>query len=337
MRAARRRAGAPGGLLPAALLAALLAACSDGPGPAPQGAGAVAAPWQRTEERAPCASFEPLRQPWFGDLHVHTRYSADAHIFGTRVGPREAYDFARGAEIALADDAEQQTRSARLERPLDFAAVTDHAEFFGEVDICSSPGSPLYEDEMCRRLRQPDDPGDRFDVTVAWLYPAGIPNPPASHAFCNLPGIDCDAAAASVWQEMQAAAEAAYDRSEACSFTTFVGYEHTASPFGRHLHRNVVFRNHRVPPFAASQLETAGEGSPQGVWSALERDCLERGDGCDAVIIPHNSNPPRLRVGHADGRGDRRGARHREPALRGAGREGPRQKHRAPICSASRS
>src|SRR5256885_15014726 len=80
---------------------------------------AVAAtpPWQRTESRQPCASFDPLRAPYFGDLHIHTRFSADAYIFGTRVGPPDAYAFARGASIPFADDDEQQTRSARLDRP----------------------------------------------------------------------------------------------------------------------------------------------------------------------------------------------------------------------------
>jgi len=247
-------------------------------------------PWQRTEERAPCAAFDPLRQPLFGDLHVHTRFSADASIFGTKVGPRDAYAFAQGGSIALSDDDEQPTRSARLDRPLDFAAVTDHAEFFGEVNLCLTPGSPLYDVEMCRNLRKVDAPGERFNVTVQWLFPAGIDNPPKSHAFCSTPGVDCDAEAVSVWQEMQAAAEEAYDRSAACGFTSFVGYEHTASPFGRHKHRNVIFRNHVVPAFASSQLETAAEGSPQGVWNAVERDCLDAALGCDALIIPHNSN-----------------------------------------------
>jgi hypothetical protein len=273
-----------------AVIAVVLYACSDRPPPASAPSVAQPVPWQRTEERAACAAFDPLRQPFFGDLHVHTRYSADAHIFGTRVGPRDAYDFARGAAIPLADDEERQTRTTRIDRPLDFVAVTDHSEFFGEVDLCVRPESPLYEDEMCRLLRQADDPNGRFEVTVRWLYPAGIPNPPRSHAFCTLPGIDCDAAAASVWQEMQAAAEEAYDRSEACSFTSFIGYEHTASPLGRHLHRNVIFRNHHVPAFAASQLETAAEAPPRGVWSAIERDCLDAGDGCEAIIIPHNPN-----------------------------------------------
>ena len=264
--------------------------CSDAPKSAPPAAAGTGAPWQRTEERAACRSFDPLRQPYFGDLHIHTRYSADAYVYGTKVGPRDAYAFAQGASISLTDDQEQQTRSTRLDRPLDFAAVTDHSEFFGEVNLCITPGTPLYDTEMCRNLRKPDDPLDRFNVTVQWLYPAGIDDPPRSHLFCNTPGVDCDAEAVTVWTEMQAAAEEAYDRSDACTFTSFVGYEHTASPFGRHRHRNVIFRNHVVPTFASSQLETAPEGWPQGLWNAVERDCLDAGLGCDAVIIPHNTN-----------------------------------------------
>jgi len=221
---------------------------------------------------------------------VHTRFSADASIYGTKTGPSDAYDYARGEEIPFSDDDEQPTRRARIDRPLDFAAVTDHAEFFGEVDLCLREGSGVHELPMCRHLREPDDPNDRFATIVEWLFPAGIPNPPASHGFCATPGIDCDAAATSVWREIQAAAEEAYDRTDACTFTSFVGYEHTASLVGRHQHRNVIFRNERVPAFASSQLETATEGIPQGLWNAVERDCLGAGTGCDAVVIPHNPN-----------------------------------------------
>ncbi len=248
-------------------------------------------PWQRTETREACGRYEPFRSPYFGDLHIHTRFSADASIFGTTIVPRDVYDFVTGrASITLSDDNEQQTRSAHIARPLDFAAVTDHAEFFGEVLLCSDTSSPVYDIAMCQLLRRPEPDANQFNATVSWLFPAGIPNPPASHAFCAMPGLDCDAAAVSVWQEMRDAAEAAYDRTAACAFTSFVGYEHTASPIGKHLHRNVIFRNDRVMPFAASVLETHAGGIPQGLWSAVEAQCLTTGTGCDALIIPHNSN-----------------------------------------------
>jgi hypothetical protein len=257
---------------------------------------AATPPWQRTETREPCANATELRQPYFGDLHVHTRFSADAYIFGTRVGPRDAYAFARGATIPVVDDAEVESRSATIDRPLDFTAVTDHAELFGEVDLCTTPGSSIFDVMLCQLLRRVETtPEEEDDSTISWLaplgaYPLTLPNPEKGLAFCNTPGVDCDARAVSVWQEMQAAAEEAYDRTSACSFTSFVGYEYTASPLGAHRHRNVIFRNEHVPPIALSLLDTIDGGVPQGLWSAIESQCIGAGTGCDAVIIPHNSN-----------------------------------------------
>src|SRR5262249_55204413 len=138
-------------------------------------------PWHRTETSDPCAAVAPLRQPFFGDLHVHTRFSADAYIFGTRVGPRDAYDFARGATIPVSDTNEEQTRSATIDRPLDFMAVTDHAELFGEVDVCSTPGSPAFDVMTCQLLRRAEHTAaEEATTTVQWLFPLGIPNPPRS-------------------------------------------------------------------------------------------------------------------------------------------------------------
>src|SRR4029434_4188631 len=50
--------------------------------------GATAAdppPFERTEIRETCANYTPLRNPYFGDLHVHTALSLDASTQGTRV------------------------------------------------------------------------------------------------------------------------------------------------------------------------------------------------------------------------------------------------------------
>src|SRR5258708_6534045 len=148
-------------------------------------------PWQRTETRAPCASFDLLRNPYFGDLHIHTRFSADAYIFGTRVGPVDAYAFATGATIPLSDDDELQTRSARIDRPLDFAAVTDHSEFFGEVRLCDTPGSSVYDSNECQILRSAEPIDQQFQTTVAWLYTAGGPTQhPSPLPPCTQPGAD---------------------------------------------------------------------------------------------------------------------------------------------------
>jgi hypothetical protein len=247
-------------------------------------------PWPRTEVREPCTDFNLLRSPYFGDLHVHTSFSHDAYLYTTRVDPHGAYDFAKGGTVTLSDPSGAQTRTAQLDRRLDFAAVTDHAEFFGEVRICTTPGTPGFDAERCVQLREISDPGTEAVEFILWGAPLGPPDPPPSHDFCFEPGVDCDAAAVSVWQEMQAAAEGAYDRSAVCAFTSFIGYEHTASPSGSHLHRNVIFRNERVPDFATSYLETGAAGAPQPLWSAIETDCLNAGEGCDAVTIPHNSN-----------------------------------------------
>jgi hypothetical protein len=277
-----------------ALVLALLIAVSSGCGDSDHATSATepsqVSPWQRTEEREPCQDLNILRTPYFGDLHSHTSFSADAYIFGTRVDPRGAYDFARGTAIPLADDNEQQTRSAQIDRPLDFAAVTDHAEWLGEVKLCTTPDSPVYDVKLCELLRQVEDPEDRLPVTVQWQFPAGAQNPPPWLPLCDLPGADCGAAKVSVWQEIHAAANEAYDRSAACTFTNFVGYEHTDSPLARHLHRNIIFRNDHIPRFPANRMDTYADGTPQGVWLAVERDCLNAGEGCDAVIIPHNSN-----------------------------------------------
>jgi len=79
-----------------------------------------------------CASFNAERNLYFGDLHVHTSYSFDASFWGTRTDPFGAYDFAQGAPATLGSPTGDPPRTAQLARRLDFAAVTDHSEFFGQ-------------------------------------------------------------------------------------------------------------------------------------------------------------------------------------------------------------
>jgi hypothetical protein len=107
-------------------------------------------------------------------------------------------------------------------------------------------------------------------------------------SFCGEGGRDCLTAARGPWREMQEAAEAAYDRSAACRFTSFIGYEWTKSvETAANLHRNVIFRNAAVPELPASAVDAL---TPEDLWDALDEKCRKGLPGCQAVVIPHNSN-----------------------------------------------
>lgn len=237
-----------------------------------------------TEKRQPCARSNPLRSPYFGDLHVHTALSLDASTQGTVNGPRDAYRFAQGEELGIQpyEREGKPGRVLKLSRPLDFAAVTDHAELFGELTICRTPGFPGHDSMVCRLFR-------RWPRLAFYLmnHRATTSTSPRRFEFCGPGGKFCRSAALGPWTEAQDAAEGAYDRSEACRFTSFVGYEWSGSPGTRNIHRNVIFRNAVVPEYATSYVDAP---RPELLWESLQRDCLDAGTGCDVLTIPHNSN-----------------------------------------------
>ena len=89
---------------------------------APDAGTARDTPFPVTEEREPCAEYDPLKRPMFGDLHVHSSYSFDSYISSQRNDPWDAYRYAKGEAIILPDEDGEQTIEARIQRPLDFTA-----------------------------------------------------------------------------------------------------------------------------------------------------------------------------------------------------------------------
>ena len=242
--------------------------------------------------REDCADRDPLRRAFFGDLHVHTGYSMDARIRETFLTPEDAYRFATGEPIRVAplDENGTGTRSIRIDRPLDFAAVTDHAEWMGEVAVCLDPTQPAYQTHGCRIFRGEDE------SWLAWLF--GVTGSHArvvgvvgiggrSTEVCGSDAAACRASIRSVWERTQAAAEQYYDRSPSCRFTTFAGWEYSRSPGRSKIHRNVLFRNEIVPELPISWMDTPTE---QVLWEKLRERCLDAGVGCDVLAIPHNAN-----------------------------------------------
>jgi hypothetical protein len=235
-------------------------------------------------EREACTHHDPLRQPFFGDTHVHTAFSFDAWGQGTLARPRDAYRYARGEAIGIQPyDAEGRARrSIRLRRPLDYAVVTDHSDLMGETRICGNETLAGHDSLVCRVVR--GFPKLGYMLVNGHVYSSEAPE---RYSFCGPEGTICRDAARGPWQETREAAETFYDRSAACRFTTFVGYEWTGMPGGYNVHRNVIFRNAVVQERPTTYIETP---SQEGLWSALQRECLDAGTGCDAIAIPHNSN-----------------------------------------------
>jgi hypothetical protein len=242
-----------------------------------------ASPFSRTEQREPCSDYQPLRKPHFGDMHVHTVWSFDANTQDTRNKPIDAYKFAMGNRMGIQpyDENDKPTRTIQLDRPLDFTAVTDHSEFMGEMRMCNTPGMEGYWHPVCIIHRY------KPEWSFLTLAAAGM-SQKHRWGYCGDNNKICLDHAADTWKEIQQDTEAAYDRSSDCNFTSFVGYEWTASAeTGQNLHHNVVFRNADVPDYALSWIESP---SQVHLWDYLDEECVKKRPGCDAVVIPHNSN-----------------------------------------------
>ena len=65
----------------------------------------------------PTSKTIPLRVLW-GDAHLHTTFSFDAGLFGTKLTPDDAFRFARGEEVVSTTGV-----PAKLRQPLDSSST----------------------------------------------------------------------------------------------------------------------------------------------------------------------------------------------------------------------
>jgi hypothetical protein len=208
------------------------------------------------------------RNAYFGDLHVHTHLSFDAYIFNVRGTPDDAYRFAKGETIGHAGGFNIRLQGG----PLDFVAVTDHAEFLGAIREGADPKSPLSKLPMMQGMVS-TDPAKIRDSYNAFI---------GGRRAGTLPAELSDPAIASrAWREIQ---DSAARNNAPGRFTTFIGYEYTSAPDGRNLHRNVLFRGANVPALPYSANESS---DPETLWTRMDG---WRAKGVEALAIPHNSN-----------------------------------------------
>ncbi len=234
----------------------------------------------------PCNHFQALKQPFFGDLHVHTGLSFDAYISSIRLGPDPAYRYAKGEPLQLPGADGMPGAYTAIDRPLDFAAITDHGEFLGQVAVCAADTGIARFWPLCAMSRA-NNIWVQLLAASWWTSLGGqaVDAPEPSFA-CTLG--DCEQAQIDTWRDIQVAAANHQDTSGDCSFTTFNAYEYTQASAQNNMHRNVIFRNAQVTDRPVTIYET-GQSVPE-LWRALREQCLLRGDDCDVLAIPHNSN-----------------------------------------------
>lgn len=218
----------------------------------------------------------PNRNAYFGDLHVHTALSVDAYITNTRTLPDDAYRYAKGEAIDHISG-----KQIQISTPLDFMAVTDHAEIIGVARAMDDPENPLSELPLAAELTSKE-----YAVSHK-AFSRMVDAAATGQADNILPREIAIPAVLAGWKMVIDAAEQHYRPNE---FTTFVAYEWTSMPQLANLHRNVVFRGNKVPPFPFSSSISS---KPEDLWKFLE-GWRQKGD--DVIAIPHNSNASKGRM-----------------------------------------
>jgi hypothetical protein len=221
----------------------------------------------------------PTRVFW-GDTHLHTSYSFDAGAFGARLGPPDAYRFARGEEVTTSTG-----QRARLSRPLDFLVVADHSDNMGLFGRILSSDPTILADPEGRRLHDQIQAGGEGAASAALELIDRFSKGTLPEPMWSLPGSRAYRAA---WQDTIDAAE---QFNQPGRFTAFIGYEWTSNTGGNNLHRVVIFRDDgaktsQIEPYTT--FAPAGSDKPEDLWKALQ--AYEDKTGGQVLAIAHNGN-----------------------------------------------
>lgn len=226
------------------------------------------APEQASQSTSAIAS-HPLKEAYFGNFHVHTSWSFDGYTNGSVTGPDDAYRWAKGEAIPGGGDG----TPLKIKVPLDWYIVSDHAEFLGVFKKMEDPSSPFSKLPIAKRITS-DDQAEAFQA-----YSEVLNNMSEGKSD---PGLSNPEFSKSIWQEI---VETADKHNDPGKFTTFPGFEWTANPGQRNLHRVVFFKNsEHVPDLPFSALDS---DKPEDLWTWMEQ---QRQKGATLLAVPHNGN-----------------------------------------------
>ncbi|WP_455366077.1 DUF3604 domain-containing protein [Kaarinaea lacus] len=212
----------------------------------------------------------PQRVFW-GDTHTHTSYSTDAGMVGNRLGPDEAYRFARG-EIVVASNGVR----ARLQRPLDYLVVADHAENLGLAPMIAEKNPDLLKIAFGKKIANLVYSGKYGDAYALWGDGMSKRKDPLKGQ---------EPLTRTMWQRLTASAE---KFNEPGKFTALIGFEWTSSPGGNNLHRNIIFRDGKDKADQIIPISNYDTSDPEELWEWMA--AYEKKTGGRLLAIPHNGN-----------------------------------------------
>ena len=208
---------------------------------------------------------------FFGDTHNHTTYSADAGMIGNRLGPDEAYRFAKGETVTSSTGLK-----TRLARPLDFLVISDHAENLGLAPLLADKDAILMSTEFGKKLRASIDAGDPAGAWAIWSESKSTGIDPLR---------DHKEIYRTAWSRITQAAE---DHNQPGLFTAFIGFEWTSNPGRNNLHRNVIFRGGKKKADTIIPFSNFDSFDPEDLWQWMAE--FEKNTGDKLLAIPHNGN-----------------------------------------------
>ena len=107
---------------------------------------------KKNESLKPKPKANKDRNPYYGDLHVHTKYSFDAYVFGVTASPDDAYRYAKGESIKHPLGYEM-----KLREPLDFYAVTDHGFYMGMIQAYADTSTDISQNDFAKPFHNLND------------------------------------------------------------------------------------------------------------------------------------------------------------------------------------
>jgi hypothetical protein len=226
----------------------------------------------QTVEFSPYVNQNFPNRVFWGDTHLHTANSADAGFLNDKVGPEEAFRFARGEVVTSSGGLR-----VKLQRPYDFLVVSDHAEYLGLTPGLRRSDPVLLANETGRRWHDLLKKGAETAFQAAMECVRSInardekmKNPEFGRA---------------MWAEN---CEIADRYNQPGAFTAFIGFEWTSMPDGRNLHRVVIFRDDKVRATQVIPLSFFDTADPEDLWKYME--AYEQKTGGRMLAIPHNGN-----------------------------------------------